>query len=371
MNEWYELTSALGTSVPPLDEVSRARIEKKVHAALPRRRKRRWIAAVLAAALVLSACGYAAVTGQFSQWFWNKAADSRTPEASEDLLASMGTVIGQSQTVDGVTVVLNGAIWDGKDLMLSLSLEGEALPASYWSSVKFEDSWLTSSRAQTRAMLQTYFPDMSEEEVEAYLDQYLETKRYFGGVTASYFYNRQTDTYEMQIESLIPTSGDSQELTLHLENLNIGGDILQGPFEFTFTVDLHAVKQVYFGAVDLEPAENEPIRVTKVSLTPLRISVSYTGREQFELDANGSPIGKGDPSSLSIEALRVNGEEVTGFSSEQSSRWECGPDGSWGGSVSRGPFHRVIDPTTVEAIQINGTWVELDQMELDQTESAG
>lgn len=371
MNEWYEWANALETDSPPLDEVSRVRIEQKVRAALPRGRKRRWAAAVIAAALVLSACGYAAVTGQFSQWFWNKAADSQTPEASEDLLASMGTVIGQSQTADGVTVVLNGAIWDGKDLMLSLSLEGEALPSSYWSSVKFEDSWLTPSRAQTKAALQTSFPYMSEEELNTYLDQYLETSRYFGGVSAAYFYNRQTSAYEMQIESSIYTSGDSQELTLHLENLDVSGDILQGPFEFTFTVDLHAVKQVYFGTVDLEPAESDPIRVTKVSLTPLRVSVSYTGCEPLELDANGSPIGKGDPSALSIEALRVNGEEVTGFSSERSSRWENGPDGSWGGAVSCGPFHRVIDPAAVEAIQINGTWLELDQMDLDQAESAG
>ena len=206
MNEWYEWANALETDSPPLDEVSRVRIEQKVRAALPRGRKRRWAAAVIAAALVLSACGYAAVTGQFSQWFWNKAADSQTPEASEDLLASMGTVIGQSQTADGVTVVLNGAIWDGKDLMLSLSLEGEALPSSYWSSVKFEDSWLTPSRAQTKAALQTSFPYMSEEELDTYLDQYLETSRYFGGVSAAYFYNRQTSAYEMQVEDSICSS---------------------------------------------------------------------------------------------------------------------------------------------------------------------
>lgn len=350
MNEWYELVNTLDTDVPPLDEMSRSRVETRVRAALPRRRRRRWAVAAIAAVLVLSACGYAAVTGQFSQWFWNRA-DSQTPELSEDLLASMGTIIGQSQTVNGITVTLNGAIWDGKSIVLSLSLEGADLPESYWSDVNRGDSWFTSSRSQAKAMLQTHFPDMTEAEVDAYLDQYLETKRLFSVITATYFYNRQTGSYEMQVEAEIYPSGDSQELTLHLENLDIGGTLLQGPFEFTFTVDLHPVKQVYWGEVDMEPAEGTPIRVTKVTLTPLYVSVSCTGHGE-------------DPLSLSIKALRIAGTEITGLSREGSNSWRSGPDGSWDGSVGCGPFRQVIDPAAVEAIRINDTWLELDQMEL-------
>ena len=91
MNDWYDLTNSLDTNVPPLDEVSRARIEKRVHATLPRRRKRRWLIAAIAAVLVLSACGYAVATGQFSDWFRQIAEDPAEPEASEELLASIGT----------------------------------------------------------------------------------------------------------------------------------------------------------------------------------------------------------------------------------------------------------------------------------------
>ena len=124
MNEWYDLTNNLDTDIPPLDEISQARIEKRIRSALPRRRKRRALAAVIAAVLVLTACSYAVATGQFSDWFRQVAEDPAEPEASEELLSSIGTVIGQSQTVDGVTMTLNGAIWDGNTMLLSLTMTG-------------------------------------------------------------------------------------------------------------------------------------------------------------------------------------------------------------------------------------------------------
>ena len=56
MNDWYDLTNSLDTNVPPLDEVSRTRIEKRIRAALPRRKKHRWLIAAIAAVLALTAC---------------------------------------------------------------------------------------------------------------------------------------------------------------------------------------------------------------------------------------------------------------------------------------------------------------------------
>lgn len=363
MNEWYEWTNALETGVPPLDEVSRARIEKKVRAALPRRRNRRWAAAVIAAALVLSACGYAAVTGQFSQWFWNKTSDSQTPEASEDLLSSMGTVIGQSQTVDGVTMTLDGALWDGSTIMLSLSLKGEELPANYWTSISTEDSWFRSSKEQTRTYLKSSFPYMTDEELNEFLEEYWQNSQFwFRPRTITYLYNRQTETFSLQIESNMPFSGDTQELILHLESLDIQGETIQGPFEFTFTVEQNDVELVYLGAVDFAFAEGYPVRATKVSISPFQVSVSFTGVEKLELDDDGNPIKEN--LDLSLDALRISGQEVSGISGSQEFSLCYGPDGSWSGSASRGPFHQVIDPATVEAVKINGIWLDLDQLEL-------
>lgn len=358
MNEWYEWTNALETDIPPLDEVSRSRIEKKVRAALPRRRKRRWAAAVIAAALVLSACGYAAVTGQFSQWFWNKTADSQTPEASEDLLASMGTVIGQSQTVDGVTMTLDGALWDGNTLMLSLTLGGEEMPKAYFTNENSKDSWLWLSDHQMKTTFLESYPDMSEADLQKAMDA---IKFFNGHSQITYLYNREAGTYHLQVQNNTFTSrNDQDELTLHLENLEFKDTTLEGPFEFTFTVEKRSVSLVYEGNVIMEPIAGVPIRVTKVVISPFRAEVFYEGIEPVELDENGDPVDHHP----SLDGFLVNGEETGIRYSAASWRSVWEDDGSWTGSSSRGPFYRVMDPATVEAVKINDIWLELDQLEL-------
>lgn len=364
MKDWYELTNDLETKVQPLDEVTQARIQKKVRTALPRRKKQPLrVVAAIAAVLVLSACGYAVVTGQFSNWFWNKATDPQAPESSEDLLASMGTVIGQTQTVSGFTMTLHGAIWDGQTMMLSLTLEGDEAPSNHWTSVDTEDSWFQMSKEQAREYLKTSLPYMTEEELDAYAEEYYQVQQtWFRPLSIDYFYNRQTSAYGLQVESPLPFSGDSVELTLHLENLTIDGVSVRGPFEFTFTVDKQSVELVYLGEADMEPVEGYPIRITKVTLSPLRVSVHFTGLEQTELRADGEMVSP----DFSLDALRVVGGEQS-LSGQWSGRYTTGPDGSWEGSVSRGPFTRVLDPTTVEAIRINDSWLELNDFTLSET----
>ncbi len=58
-------------------------------------------------------------TGQFTQWFPWMGADPDAPEASEAVLAQMGTVINQTKTVGGETLTLNGALWEGDSVHLS------------------------------------------------------------------------------------------------------------------------------------------------------------------------------------------------------------------------------------------------------------
>ena len=363
MNEWYALTNDLETGVPPLDEVSRTRIEKRVRSALPRPGKHRMLVVILAAVLALSACGYAVATGQFSHWFWNMAEDPQAPESSEDLLASMGTVLGQSQTAGGVTVTLNGAIWDGNTLMLSLAVEGEDLPEDYWTSVAVGDSWLSSSKAQIKQSWQKAYPDRDEAELDAQLDEYWESMKMLWRPEITYLYNRLGETYSLQIKRECPSGLDALELTLHLENLEFRNTVIQGPFEFTFTVERHDdVELLYRGDVTMEPAEGVPIRVTEVTVSPFQVKVRFTGLEKLPLDASGDPSG--ESFSLSIDALRVNGEEVTGFASQSGSNRTWESDGSWEGSLRHGPFRQVIAPAAVEAICINGVWLELNRMEL-------
>ena len=72
--------------------------------------------AIVAALLLLSACGYALVTGQFSQWFSSLGVNPQAPETSEEVLTRTGTAIQQSQTVGDATVTLNAAVWDGNNV---------------------------------------------------------------------------------------------------------------------------------------------------------------------------------------------------------------------------------------------------------------
>ncbi len=359
MNEWYELINELKTDTPPLDEVSRARIEKKVRAALPRRRKRRWAAAVIAAALVLSACGYAAVTGQFSQWFWNRAADVQTPEASEDLLSSMGTVIGQSQTVDGVTMTLHGALWDRDTLMLSLSMDGAEMPTYYKSS---GDSWLWFSDHQMETTIREAYPDLPDADLQKYMDA---VRPFTGHPTIMYLYNWQTNSCYLQVQNnSITSQNDQDELTLHLENLEFGNTTLKGPFEFTFIVEKKSMELIYEGDVTMEPIEGVPIRVTKVTISPFYAEVSFVGLEPLP-EEDGETDG-GKDISPKLEALRINGLEAVGIVSGHGTSLKRETDGRWDGSTKAGPFHQVLDPATVEAIRVNDVWLELDQLELVQ-----
>ena len=356
MNDWYALTNDLDTQIPPLDEVSKARIKKRVRSALPRRKKHRALAAVIAAVLALSACGYAVATGRFSDWFFNKSADPNAPEASEDLLSSMGTAIGQSQTVNGTTATLHGAIWDGETLMLSLTLEGENVPTDYWTNVKTEDSWLWFSDASTAATIREHDPDISE----ANLRNYLDTAHAFAGrAKVTYLYNRQAESYGLQVQNTITAQSSHVELTLHLENLKFQNVTLTGPFEFTFTVEKKSVELVYEGSVTMEPVEGVPIRVTRVVISPLRAEVSFEGLAPMKQDENGR---------RAFDELSLNdflADDKTDFGANANLRHGVFEnDGTWKGSVSRGPFSRVMDPSTVKALQINDTWLELKDFTL-------
>ena len=363
MNDWYELTNSLDTNVPPLDEVSRARIEKRVHATLPRRRKRRWLIAAIAAVLVLSACGYAVATGQFSDWFRQIAEDPAEPEASEELLASIGTVIGQSQTVDGVTMTLHGAIWDGNTMLLSLTLTGENSPNYRQVQVRSEDSWLSASEGQIRKTLPLEMPHLTEAEIDEFVRQYLEHWR------PSFSYLEIISTQEDESGScclLVKDESrrsryDNNELVLHLENLAFSDTTVAGPFEFTFTVRQKDVTARYTGRTLLAQREGYDIYVTGAEVSPFQAKIMY------ELSA---PLPADDSEDIhyavAVDRIRVNGEEFSPANSRGSSQ-EQDENGNVRGSAYTGSFDRIVDPAQVEAIRVGGVWLELDAFTLTES----
>ncbi len=368
MNDWYDLTNSLDTNVLTLDEVSRAHIEKRVRAALPRRKKRRALVAVIAAVLVLSACGYAVATGHFSDWFRQIAEDPAEPEASEELLSSIGTVIGQSQTVDGVTMTLNGAIWDGNTMLLSLTLTEESIPDYRWVQVRSEDSWLSASEAQIRSTLPQEMPHLTEAEIDEFVKQYLENWR------STFSYLEITSTQEDEDGScrlLVKDESrrsqyDSNELVLHLENLVFGETTIAGPFEFTFTAQQKDATVRYTGRTLLAEREDYGIYVTGAEVSPFRAKITYELSVPF-------PEGQYDSEALhyatEVDRIRVNGEEYSP-SNSRGSTLEHDEDGNVRGSAYTGSFDRIVDPAQVEAIRVGGVWLELNSFTLTETPSS-
>ena len=355
MNEWYELLYDLETDILPLDEIAQTRIEKRVLRALPRRRKRPQLIAVIAAVLILTACGYAAVTGQFSDWFWN-VTDQEDPQAAEDLLASMGTVIDQSQTVNGTTMTLHGAIWDGESLMLSLTVEDESIPTDHWrTNVETVDSWLCFSKAELKETWEDAYPNTDQTELETKIDTYLNAARDWSKPKINYLQNRYTQDYYLQVEQTIASSQNSIELELHLENLEFRGASVPGPFEFTFTVEQKFPEVIYEGTAVLKQENGVELHLSRVYLTPFRAEVDFEisgtmTEEEFHerwYETN-------------ISGLVIGDETETYISTGNSITCKREDNGTVSGTIARGPFHEALDPASVTAIELEHSILDLD-----------
>lgn len=348
MKDWYELTNDLETASSPLDEVTERRILRRVQGALPRKRRRLSLAAVIAAVLLLTACGVAVATGQFSQWFWNISEDVRSPEGSESLFAELGTVIGQSQTVDGVTLTLDGALWDGQDLFLSLGVAGLEGEESYSSNVRCEGSWLTGEKESLWEAFQQAYPDVTREDFETTWQATLS----FQNPQVTYLYDQENCRIQVYKE-LTSKSGKSAAMTLHLENLELPGGTVKGPFEFTFTAEPKSLTQVYTGDVTFEQEGKPAVRISEVRVSPFQVEVDFTAQETVNME------------DVEIRTLRVGEKESTG-SSASHFRVETDEAGNTDYTISDGPFRQIVDPRTVTAIGINGGWLELSQFTLQQ-----
>lgn len=83
--------------------------------------------------------------GPFSRWFAEMGVNPEDPKASEAVLASMGTAIRQTKTVGDETLTLNGAVWEGNSVHLSLTAKSPNFP-------KHLDgySWLSSDKCTAR-----------------------------------------------------------------------------------------------------------------------------------------------------------------------------------------------------------------------------
>nr|WP_325211774.1 hypothetical protein [uncultured Oscillibacter sp.] len=356
--------------------------------------------AIAAALLLLSACAYAVATGQFAQWFPTIWMDPKAPEVSEEIVSRMGTVIGEPQTVDGASMTLNAAVWDGQELRLSLTAEVPDLPEDFSSDAPFYDleCRLTLAEDQREVYLrkeivQTHANshlDLTEEELEELVRSYLEDP-YEPEIHSAVRAARQEDgTLIIQVYATLYDFVEKPELTLHVENLatykeedsdepfrvftsQIGPDgtvttdqelnepFLKGPFDFAFTLDKKLSPISYVGDIDAT-YENIPLRVSKITVMAFQIRANFEVLDQVDLTGE-------DPDKLHISFEQNLAMSLNGLWTEDGEYVECLggatmgplPDGRADGEMYSSPRH-VVDPAAVTAVDIGGKRVELSEL---------
>ncbi len=354
--------------------------------------KKRIVSLLLATVTMLALCTSALAysePAQFSDWL---ASAAGSQEAAKEALASTGTVLGRSQTVNGVTLTLEGAVWNGKLLQLSFDIQGADIPKDIPSGTTLnrDSSQITMPEDQRRVYLSEH-----EEAVEKLLTE-------AGMLTKSSTQAERDADIQSQLsrgeprlmhrfqlirgggkETLMMTVPgldyvDQPELTVHLENLAIyrKGDIywtrpddgfkrvftLSGPYDFTFTLTKRLQPRLYKGPMDVT-VNGIPIEIEEITVTAFGAKVGYEAKREDTTGKQLEPIrltgvwtkdGKfvkaaGDGENRAFDAL----EGVTNAN----------------GLVSNS-HPRLLDPADVTAVSLDDIRVDLNKLTLLEKEPA-
>lgn len=367
------------------------------------RRRLDWKLVGLAAALLLlSSCAAAAFTGQFSQWFPWLGVHPDAPEASEDIMARMGTVIEQSRTADDMTVTLHAAVWDGETLRLSMTAEKPDMPEA-WSEELWRGSWIYWEECRF-SMRRDQLEDYTRREVESRyaemelppekLEQMAQEQLAADLFTFQQSFNlirREGD--KLFFEATLPLADyvERPELTLHIETLATyeegkgtvvtagsgertgpGPDVvfLNGPYDFTFTLDKKLQPVIYEGEAALT-AENIPLEVSRIKLTASAVeadcwspaSIQYLFSPDEEAgDPDRTYVKEEQAQAMGPQGLWLEDGSYVDFSEMRKSFTMAETlDGTAGGLGCRYPH--VVDPYAVTAVNLSGTRVELRDLE--------
>ena len=367
-----------------------------------RRARVNWrLIAVVAALLLLSACAYAVVTGQFSQWFPRMGVNPRSPETSEEVLTRTGTVIEQSQTVGNTTVTLHAAIWDGDYVWLSIEIESPDLPDEVQRHTPLhtgdcrlilrEDQWEEYTRNSVIEHYAGEGTDPSPEQLEADVQAKLEE----GPRDVLWLFwpeEREGNTLVFQTQSFLSSNWFTEtkrpELTLHLENLATYADgkgesiidengyahnpgpgtiFIEGPFDLTFTLEEPILPIRYEGG-DVEVTITDiPLRFTGFELSTLELSTTYEAVNPEDLPEPGpnlSPEENDRRFQATTAVSRAVEDSVQGLWTEDGKYVDLSnseSSGSGGYASRRYPYP--VDPAAVTVINIAGTRVELSELE--------
>lgn len=314
--------------------------------------------------------------GQFSQWFPRFEQDPKVPEATEAVLAKMGTAIQQTKTAGAETLTLNGAMWYGGTVYLSLTAKSPNLPK-----VVDNYTWLNSDGCTARmpeAQWKAYVGNKVERESDSLSkeerDQWFQYLMEQGqGQTGDLNPNlsvvsREGSTVQLAATMSLNSYLEKPELTLRIENVEITGQameqpgtrageyVLKGPFAFTFTLDNVLPSMNYQGDVKMT-FDKIPVRITAVSVSPKGVTVGYA------LDTNDPAVER--KLSAYVKGIWTKDGKYVDCAGSFGIRGmlfsgDGGPiTGDWDRS-----FPYPLDPAAVTAVDISGTRVELSQLNL-------
>ena len=361
----------------------------------PRRRGRlNWkVVALIAAMLLLSACAYVLVTGQFTQWFPSRGVDPQSPETSEEVLGRTGTLIEETRTEGDAAITLNAAVWDGESLLLSIVMKCPDIPEEFtpgpsgpygkglhtaecYLSMR-EDQWFEYERERLSSM--NWFA--REAEIRKRAEEGY--KRNYG--LDFQLIEREGDILTFEVHTFLLPYVERPEMTLHMEKLSFFGDDkfhIDGPFDFTFTLEKVFPDIRYQGGVVETTLGKPPLREVPLRFTEFQVSTSEllaTGKVPAPMTLHGE-----FPSWAGIDIDEV--EDPLDIVDLNYALWE-GPLGVWtedGGYIdltNAGPgisggysgntlditlsfyFPYPVDPATVTALEVGDVRVEFSEWE--------
>ncbi len=325
--------------------------------------------------------------GQFSQWFSEMGVNPEDPKASEAVLVKMGTVINQTKTVGGETLTLNGAVWDGGSVRLSLTAKSPNLPK-----VVDQYTWLNSDgctarmpEAQWKAYVENKVEresgDLSKEKRDEWFQYLMEQGQGQMELNPGLgVVSREGDAVQLSASMILDAYLEKPEITLHIGNVEITGQgmeqpgtragdyLLKGPFDFTFTLDQRLSAMGYTGGMPVTYGK-VPLRITKVSISPTGMSTSGAIDIQGPVNLVGQrtkPVSGGTnvdldkDLKLALNGLWTKDGKYVDCTASQGATGVLTPADNKNLSVNWSRhFPYPIDPAAVTAVDIGGTRVEL------------
>lgn len=347
--------------------------------------------------------------GPFSQWFPRLELDPEAPEATEAILARMGTVIKQSKTVNGVTATLNGALWDGDTLRMSLTVKAPNIPEEVAKGTNLyteectlslpEEDWkkyVQEDEERGFAEMGSGSQELLEQSVQNMLD--MGQADYWNHVNILNFplVSREKDTLTFEVWMSFKDYLKQPKISLHLENIATYEDgkgdrvtwhdgkrtgpgpkdtILKGPMDFTFTLE-EPIRPIHYKGDVSVTAEEIPFRFTEFEISVFDMNLGYevlAPVNPIHVTRPGEPEPEQDPDKLNdrdvtkaihgiVQGLWTKDGTFVDLSQQGgSSSMTTSQEGVCGGGVGV-VYPHPIDPAAVTAVKLGGTRVELSKL---------